>query len=245
MLYNKKITIQYLGTKFAGWQIQAKGRTVQEEIQKALTKMYKTKINIIGSGRTDSGVHALGQTASYRTEIFLPADAVHKGLNSILPNDISIISVEDVPEDFHAQISAKSKTYQFRIYASRDRSAMHADRTWWVKANLDYKDIERYLKVFEGEHDFSSFCVQTSLKDNNIRTINSTKCFMEGDIICVEINGNGFLHNMVRIIVGTIVDAIKKGYSVEHLTNVLNAKDRNEAGPTAHAMGLYLKEVFY
>ena len=207
--------------------------------------MYKTEIKIIGSGRTDAGVHALGQTASYRTEIFLEADAVHRGLNSILPDDISISCVEDVPEDFHAQISAKNKTYQFRIHASRTRSAMHINRTWWVRKDIDYKDIENFLKVFEGEHDFTSFCVQTSLKDNNVRKINSTKCFMDGDIICVEINGDGFLHNMVRIIVGTIVDAIRKGYDVEYLTDVLAAKDRNQAGPTAHAMGLYLKEVFY
>lgn len=248
MLYNKKLTMQYIGTEFAGWQVQTNGRTVQEEIQNALTRMYKRKITIIGSGRTDAGVHALGQTASYRTDKYLSPESVHKGLNSMLPPyDISISDVADMPEDFHAQRSAKSKSYQYRIFASKIRSAMYANRTWWVKDELDYKDIGHFLKVFEGEHDFSSFCVQTSLKENNVRRVNSTKCFMDGgDVIYIEINGNGFLHNMVRIMVGTVVNAIRKGYDMDYMINALQSKDRNQAGPpTANAMGLYLKEVFF
>lgn len=245
MPFNKKITIEYVGTNFAGWQVQSNGRTVQEEIQSALTRMYKTKVTIIGSGRTDSGVHALGQTASFKTERYIEPENVTMGLNSLLPDDVCILKTEDVPGDFHAQMSAVSKTYLYKIYASRIRSAMLAGFTWWVKSELDFELIGRYLKIFEGEHDFSACCVLTSLRENNVRTINSTKCYMDGNVICAEINGSGFLHNMVRIIVGTVVDAIKKEQDEEFIRAVLASKDRNEAGPTAHAAGLYLKEVFY
>lgn len=245
MLYNKKLTIEYLGTNFAGWQVQPNARTVQEEIQKALTKMYKTKVTLIGSGRTDSGVHAMGQTASFRTERYLEPEAVLKGLNSMLPGDIAVLNAEDVPVDFHAQMSAVSKTYLYRIYASNIRSALYAGRVWWVKDKLDYQQIAEFIKVFEGEHDFSSFCMQTSLRENNVRTVYSAECFPDGDIICIEINGNGFLHNMVRIIAGTVVEAVRKGYGTDHLKKVLEAKDRNAAGPTGHPDGLYLKQVYY
>ncbi|PLX70817.1 MAG: tRNA pseudouridine(38-40) synthase TruA [Denitrovibrio sp.] len=245
MLYNKKLTIEYVGTGFAGWQVQLNARTVQEELNKALTKMYKKKINVIGSGRTDSGVHALGQTASFRTERYLEPEAVHKGLNSMLPEDIAILNVVDVPEDFHAQMSAVSKTYLYKIHASVNRSAIYSGRVWWVKDTLDENRISELLKIFEGEHDFSSFCMQASLKENNVRTINFAKCYMDDDIICIEINGNGFLHNMVRIIAGTIVEAVRKGYDENYIKNVIDKKDRNEAGPTAHAAGLYLKKVYY
>lgn len=245
MLYNKMLTIQYVGTDFAGWQVQPKARTVQQELHKALTKMYKTKVTCIGSGRTDSGVHALGQVANYRTERYIPPENVLMGLNSMLPDDISIVSVEDAPEDFHAQMSAVSKTYQYKIFASRIRSAMYAGRTWWVKDTLSHQQVGEYLKLFEGEHDFSSFCVQTSLRENNVRTINSTKCYMEGDVINLEINGSGFLHNMVRIITGTVVEAIRKDLGKEYILEALNARDREKAGPTAHAAGLYLQKVYY
>lgn len=245
MLYNKKLTIEYVGTNFAGWQIQPDDRTVQEEIQKALTRMYKESVTIVGSGRTDSGVHALGQTANYRLKKYIEPENVQKGLNSMLPDDISIVRVEDVPEDFHAQMSAVSKTYLYKIHASRTRSAMHHGFVWWIKEELDTNRLADYLTIFVGEHDFTSFCVQASLRENNIRRINSTKAYMDGDITCIEINGNGFLHNMVRIITGTVVDAIRKDYGKERLPEILRAKDRNMAGPTAHAEGLYLKKVFY
>jgi tRNA pseudouridine38-40 synthase len=245
MLFNKKLLIEYVGTGFAGWQVQPNGRTVQEEIQKALTRMYKKKVTIIGSGRTDSGVHALGQVANFRTDRYLEPSAVHMGLNSLLPDDVSITSVEDMPEDFHAQMSATSKTYMYRIYASTVRSAIHAGRSWWVKDTLDTERVAHLMKLFEGEHDFTSFCVQTSLRENNVRTINYTKTYMESDILCIEINGSGFLHNMVRIIVGSVIEAIRKEYPDEYITDALKALDRDSAGPTAHAAGLYLKHVYY
>ncbi|MGD9807585.1 MAG: tRNA pseudouridine(38-40) synthase TruA [Deferribacterales bacterium] len=245
MLYNKKLTIEYIGTDFAGWQVQPNGRTVQEELHKALSRMYKTKVTCIGSGRTDSGVHALGQVANYRTDRYIPPENVHMGLNSMLPDDVSIVSVEDVPEEFHAQMSAVSKTYLYRIFASRVRSAMYAGRTWWVKDTLDHRLIGEYLKLFEGEHDFTSFCVQTSLRENNVRTINTTRCYMDGDIINIEINGSGFLHNMVRIITGTLVEAVRKDLGSEYIIEALEGKDREKAGPTAHAAGLYLQKVYY
>jgi len=245
MLYNKKLTIEYVGTDFAGWQFQPNGRTVQEEIQRALIRMYKTKITVIGSGRTDSGVHALGQTANFRTDRYIAPENVLMGLNSMLPNDIAILQAEDAPVDFHAQMSAVSKTYLYKIYDSQIRSAHLDGRTWWVKDNLSDDLVADYIKIFEGEHDFTSFCVQTSLRENNVRRINSTECYRDGDILCIEINGNGFLHNMVRIIAGTVVEAVRKELGAEYIKEALKCKNREKAGPTAHAAGLYLKGVLY
>jgi len=245
MLYNKKLTIQYLGINFAGWQVQKNARTVQDEIQKALSKMYKQKITIAGSGRTDSGVHALGQTASFRSSIYLENKAVLLGLNSLLPEDVSVSSVEDVPEDFHAQKSAVKKTYLYRIYNGNIRSALDWGRVWWVKQPLDSEKMGNLLKVFEGEHDFTSFCVQASLRENNVRKILDTQYYKEGRHLCFEITGNGFLHNMVRIIMGTIVQACRDDEDGEYIKKVIAAKDRNKAGPTAGAEGLYLKNVSY
>jgi tRNA pseudouridine38-40 synthase len=245
MQYTKKLTLEYVGTNFAGWQVQDNGRTVQEELQKALLKLYKQKITAAGSGRTDSGVHALGQVASYRADMHLPDRGVVLGLNSMLPDDMAVIKCEDVPSDFHAQYSAVSKTYLYKIHASPVRSAIHADRSWWVKCRLDVQRMGALLKLFEGEHDFTSFCVLVSLRKNNVRTINSTACYEKDGLICIEINGNGFLHNMVRIIVGTLVRAVKKELDDSYITNALNAANRKAAGPTAVPAGLYLKEVFY
>jgi tRNA pseudouridine38-40 synthase len=245
MPYNKAIKLQYVGTHFAGWQIQNGARTVQEAVNKALTKMYKTEIKCVGSGRTDSGVHAMAQVANFKSEKYLSDKAVLYGLNSILPEDVSVTEVWDVAENFHAQRLAKDKTYQYKIFPSPIRSAIHHNRAWWYKYGLDFDKADKLFGLFEGEHDFTSFCVQRSLKDNNIRKINYTKTFSEGDIFCFEINGNGFLHNMVRIIIGSIAEACMKGYDESYIQNALTGRDRELSGPTAPPEGLYLKSVNY
>jgi len=245
MIYNKAMTVQYIGSNFAGWQVQNGDRTVQEEINKALTTMFKERTTCVGSGRTDSGVHALGQVANFRSEKNLTPKAVLFGLNSLLPEDISISDVWEVGEEFHAQRSAKDKTYQYLILSSKVRSAIYQDRVWWYKHNLDFERATELTKLFLGEHDFTSFCVEKSLKENNARTINSFDTFMKDGICHFEINGSGFLHNMVRIIMGTIVEACQKGYGDDYITNALSGKNRDLAGPTAPAAGLYLKSVNY
>lgn len=243
--FNKAIKIQYIGTNYAGWQCQAHANTVQAEIQRALAIIYKTNIHALGSGRTDSGVHALGQVATFIADSYIGDEALILGMNSILPGDISISEAWDVPMDFNAQTSAKNKTYMYKIYFSRHRYAFYEKRAWWVRGRADFDRAPELLAAFEGRHDFTSCCAAESLRENCVRTINFTKFYKEGDIFHLEVNGNGFLHNMVRIIAGTVVKGCKSGWSPDRIHSMIETKDRTKGGPTAPAEGLYLKEVIY
>jgi tRNA pseudouridine38-40 synthase len=244
-MYNKKCVTEYDGTDFCGWQIQKNGRTVQEELENALGTMYKQEIKIIGSGRTDSGVHALNQVFSYRCEKHLDNRAVQLGLNSMLPDDVVIKSVEDADLEFHAQKSAVSKTYRYLLLCRPYRSALDARRTWWLKREPDKKLLTELFAAFEGEHDFASFCAAEGMKENTVRTVYSTKVYYEGEYTVLEINGSGFLHMMVRIIIGTLVSSTFRKKTPDYIRELIDKKDRNQAGMTAPACGLYLKEVFY
>ncbi|UOD35763.1 tRNA pseudouridine(38-40) synthase TruA [Deferribacteraceae bacterium V6Fe1] len=243
--YNKKCIVEYDGTNFHGWQIQKDLRTVQGEIEEKLSKIFKKRVCIIGSGRTDTGVHALGQVFNFRAEKYINNDSLRLGLNSLLSNDITILSCEDVEHNFHAQKSAKSKTYVYKILTRENRSSLLRNRVWWFRRKIDIKKLKGYLDYFVGEHDFSSMCTKKSIKDNNIRTINFININMENEIINLEINANGFLHNMVRNIVGTTIFLYKKDAPFSEVKYILEKKDREFAGPTAPPQGLYLKEVFY
>ncbi|MCD8554633.1 tRNA pseudouridine(38-40) synthase TruA [Seleniivibrio sp.] len=244
-LYNKAVIVQYNGTNYSGWQWQTHSPSIQEELQKALKVLYKQDVNAVGSGRTDSGVHSLGQTANFITDIYVPDEAVVLGLNSILPMDISIAKAWDVPLDFHSQRSAVSKTYMYRMHYSRVRSAFHYNRAWWVKGQVDFERAPEVLAAFEGTHDFTACCAAESLRENCVRTINFTKLYREDDIWCLEVNGSGFLHNMVRIITGTVIKFCRDGHGPERVREMLETKNRKKGGPTAPAEGLYLKQVFY
>lgn len=244
-LFNKKCIVEYDGTNFHGWQVQGDLRTVQKEIQNALEKIYKRKIKIIGSGRTDTGVHAYGQTFNYKTDKYLPNTSILMGLNSVLPKDIVILSCEDVALNFHSQRSALSKTYIYKILNQPLPSALLVNRVWHVREKLDVQRLKGYLGLFVGEHDFSSMCIKKSLKDNPVRKINFITISRHNNLIDIEINANGFMHNMVRNIVGTTIYLYRKDMPHEQITDILNSKDRSKAGPTAPPQGLYLKEVFY
>jgi len=245
MLYYKKCVVEYDGSGFFGWQVQKNGRTVQEEIEKGLSVMYKNEVKVVGSGRTDAGVNAAGQVFSYRMEKYLENKAVHFGLNSLLPDDIAIISVEDAPDKFNAQTWAKSKTYRYTILNRRYPSALMAKRCWWLKGELDLNMLVKFAQVFTGTHDFASFCIKGSLKEDTVRTVNYINVSQDNDFINIEINGNGFLHMMVRLIVGTLVDACQKGRDENYLKKVLEAKTVEEAGYAAPAHGLMLYSVEY
>lgn len=244
-LYNKALKIQYIGTNYAGWQCQSHANTVQEEMQKALELIYKHPVHAKGSGRTDSGVHAMGQVASFRAETYIGNESLVMGLNSILPDDISISDAWDVPDNFNAQMSAKNKTYLYKVHYSRFRNAFYSDRAWWVRGRANFDLAPEFLKVFEGTHDFTSCCVLASMRENCVRTVNFTRFYQEGDLFCMEVNGNGFLHNMVRIIAGTVVKGCKSGWKPDRIREMIETKDRTKGGPTAPAAGLYLKEVIY
>jgi len=244
-MYNIKCTVEYDGTFFAGWQIQKKARTVQEEIEKALLKMYKTHTRITGSGRTDSGVHALNQVFNYHTLKLIPENSIISGLNSLISDDIVIKQTEYVSSDFHATKSATSKTYEYLILNTAKPSPFYRNHCWHISNYINSSELSKILESFQGSHDFSSFCKKRSMVDNPVRTINSIYVRQIRDFLKIEVNADGFLHNMVRNIVGTAVHVYRKKLKQEIRTDIFDAKNRSAAGPTAPAKGLYLKKVYY
>lgn len=244
-MYNKKCVVEYDGTYFSGWQVQNDVRTVQLEIEKALNRIFKAKLRITGSGRTDTGVHGLNQVFNFRVEKKMESAALMKGLNSLLPDDVVIKSVEDVPLEFHSQRSAQHKTYIYKILNRSYPSALERKRSWWVRWPIDMDRFEKLFVPFVGTHDFSAMCIKRSLKENNVRKVNFIRLNRADDMITIEIDADGFLHNMVRNIMGTAKDFYFQNKTEDDIVTVLNSKDRDEGGATAPPHGLYLKNVFY
>ncbi len=244
-MFNKKCVVEYDGTDFYGWQIQKDLRTVQSELEKALNKIFKKPIRIHGSGRTDTGVHALNQVFHFKTDKFIESISLYKGLNSLLPDDIVVKNVCDVPLDFHSQRSAISKTYVYKILNRPYPSAIMRNRFWWIRWDIDLTRFEDLLRCFVGEHDFSCMCVKKSLKFDNVRTINFINIFKSEDVISIEINADGFLHNMVRNIIGTVKAFYFQNKTEKDIKLLFESKNVENAGPTAPPHGLYLKEVIY
>lgn len=251
------LTIEYKGTNFSGWQVQPRKRTIQGEIQSALFLLFGEKITIFGSGRTDSGVHALGQTAHFEVNLPLFNKKFSKNdknkfnqfvvaLNSILPNDIKILKAKKVASHFHARYNVKEKIYLYKMQTNTNKpSSLLNELAGTCKYNLDIEKIREGAKYLIGEHDFTSFSNSNTKVENFIRTINYIKIKKESDIITFKISGNGFLYNMVRIIVGTLVQVGTYKINPQDIKSILEAKDRNKAGKTAEACGLYLKRVRY
>jgi len=243
MLRNIKLEIEYDGTDFSGWQIQPKLRTVQGEIQDKLQTILGHKVNLIGAGRTDVGVHALGQVANFKTESELNKNSIINGLNGLLPDDVVIKKIEEVDLDFNSRYNAKSRLYKYRILLGR--TAILRKFVWEVLYSLNLENVFQATKKIEGEHDFSSFCVAESAKDNNVCQVSSANWGKSGDELIFKIEADRFLHAMVRSLVGTLVEVGRGYFSVSDFINIMEAKDRKKAGPTAPACGLYLVEVKY
>lgn len=244
-MFNKKCVIEYDGTAYCGWQAQKDVNTVQAELEKALATMYKAPITAIGSGRTDAGVHALNQVFNFRSETHIPDRGFVMGINTLLPCDIAVKSAVDVDYDFHAQKSAISKTYLYRLSPLWHPTGIDAKRVWWIKRMPDLDLMADLLRAIEGEHDFACFCSAEGMKENTVRKIYHTKAYMDGGYINIEINGSGFLHMMVRTITGTVVNSAFRKKDPAFMKELIKGKDRTKAGMTAPAHGLYLKEVFY
>ena len=243
---NIKLLIEYDGTNYLGWQVQAKGLTIQGVIEEKLTLLTGEKIGLIGSGRTDAGVHALGQVAGFKTKSRMETRTLRKALNSLLPSDIVIQEVDEVEEDFHARKNPKSKVYEYRILNREVRSPFHRVYAWHIPQRLNFKEMERASRMLIGEHDFSCFRSVGTPTKTAVRKIFRAewKRNREGFFL-FEIEGNGFLKQMVRAIVGTLVEVGKGRVSLEGFREILELKDRSKAGPTAPARGLFLKEVKY
>lgn len=243
---NFKITIEYDGSDYHGWQRQTADRTIQGEIETALMTMTGHRIVLTGSGRTDAGVHACNQAANFQCETRLTPEIFHKGLNSLLPEDIVITSCEMVPETFHARYDAKSKIYHYRILNRPLRVAIFRKYAWHIRKELDLEAMQSALHFIVGTHDFKAFEGSGSPRADTVRCImNADLVRTDGGYVVFKIEGDGFLRFMVRNIVGTLVDVGLGKLTPDDFKRVLDSKDRNLAGMTAPAHGLFLMDVKY
>ena len=242
---NIKLTIEYDGTNYHGWQIQSNGITVQETIQIALQTLTKTKAQIIGAGRTDSGVHAAGQVANFFTESELTSDSIRKALNSMLPDDVVITDVQDVSPDFHARFSALSRTYRYTILNREFPSAFLGSTTYFFRRLIHIDRIDDICRVLIGKKDFSSFQRSGSERINPICTVFAASCWRDADLVYFQIEADAFLRGMVRALVGTVLKLQEMPNPNPRFRKILDARDRSAAGASAPAHGLSLIAVKY
>jgi len=245
VMKNVKLTIEYDGTNYHGWQAQSNAKTVQGTVEKAIHGLTGEKITITGSSRTDQGVHAYGQVANFFTNSNIPPDRFSYALNRMLPDDIVIKKSEEVGMDFHARYCSKGKKYRYLIYNSSFPSAIYRNRAYHISHCLDMEKMNRAIKYFKGTYDFSAFRATGSSTKTSVRTIFDVSLSKSEDIICFEVSGDGFLYNMVRIMVGTIVDVGMGRIEAEDIPCIIESLDRKRAGRTAPPQGLYLVEVYY
>lgn len=242
---NIKLIIEYDGKKFGGWQKQPNKLNIQGEIEKAIEEITGEAVELNASGRTDAGVHSLGQTANFKTNSEIDISKMAIAINSKLKQSIRIIKAEEVDEKFHARYSCKGKKYKYVINNSKYGSAIYRDLEYHMPIKLNVEAMQKGVKYFEGEHDFKSFKASGTSSKSSVRTIYSAKVIEDGERIIVELEGNGFLYNMVRIISGTIVDVGLGKIKPEEIPEIIESKDRTRAGKTLPPQGLYLVEVYY
>ena len=240
-----RLTISYVGTNYCGWQIQNNGITVEEVINRELTDLLKEDIAIIGASRTDSGVHAVANIAVFDTNTKIPAEKISFALNQRLPDDIRIQKSEQVADDFHPRYCNSTKTYEYKILNRRFPDPLKRLYTHFVYMPLDVDKMKKAAEYIVGEHDFASFCSAGSQVKTTVRTVYTLDVSKENDIISIRISGNGFLYNMVRIIVGTLMKVGLGIYTPEHVKEIIDSKDRYAAGPKAPARGLTLIGIEY
>jgi len=246
---NLKLTLQYDGTDFSGFAAQPKKRTVRQELEKTLLKLFKKPVKFYAASRTDAGVHALGQVINFKSKIKIPKSKLPYVLNNLLPEDIRIIKAEIVPPKFSARFSAKSKEYEYLIFNGRDLPVHLRKLVWQVKFPLKLSAMRRAAKALIGRHDFSSFCAAGAREGSKVRTIYKIairKMNRYGiGMISLQIIGNGFLYRMVRNMVGTLVEVGAGRIEPDKVAEILKAKDRRKAGRCAPPQGLCLIRVNY
>ena len=256
-MHNIELTIEYDGAKYCGWQKQKIRRanlkyqkpSIQETIESSLKKIFKQKIHLIASGRTDSGVHAFGQVANFKTVSSLKPHKIKSALNGNLPKNIRISKSEIVPSEFHSQYSAKSKIYSYLILNQNYKSPFLENYSYWLKFPLNIKLMKKAAQHLLGRHDFKVFCASGSSIKDTIRiikyiSISNIKSF-SANLICIEIEADGFLYNMVRNIIGTLIEVGRCRFKPDYIKEILRKKDRTLAGRCVMAKGLYLLRVKY
>ena len=242
---NLRLLIAFEGTAYLGWQRQALGPTVQQVLEEAVEQITGTRSSVIGAGRTDAGVHAEGMVASFRTASPLAPERLQEALNAVLPPDVAVLDLSDAPPDFHAQFSAKAKRYEYRVWPRRVRPVFDRERLWHVKWPLDVGLMNEGAAMVVGRRDFSAFCAARSTVLHGVRTVTQAEWFRRSGALVFGIEGDGFLYNMVRIIVGSLVDVGRGKMSLEAFREALESGDRTRSGPTAPAKGLCLVRVDY
>lgn len=241
-----RLILAYEGTGFSGWQIQPGARTVQSVLEDRLAKILHHQVRIVGSGRTDAGVHALGQVASFSTNRAIPPEGLLRGLNSLLPEDVRVMSAEEVGEGFDARRSARSKVYRYTIHSAPIPRVLDLHRTWHVREPLDAAAMAGAARLLVGRHDFSSFQASDKKPRSALREMRRAAVFRRpGHLVLVELEANGFVKHMVRNIVGGLVDVGLAKTTPDRFREILAGRDRTKAGPTAPARGLCLVEVKY
>lgn len=240
-----RLVLEYRGTEFVGWQVQPNGRSVQGVIQTALAQLLGHETHLAGSGRTDAGVHALGQVAAFDTSAARSERSVMKGLNSLLPPDVACLSAEVVDPDFDPRRQARRKLYRYTFLERAARSPLLADRVWHVGHTLDVERMHAAATLVIGRHDFASFRAAGCASTHPVRTIEDARVRRDGDLVLFEIVGNGFLRHMVRILAGTLYEVGTTRLDVAGFQAILAAADRKHLGKTAPPRGLSLVHVEY
>ena|SRR2546421_1102450 len=242
---NIKVVLEYDGSGFAGWQQQAKGRTVEAELKRALKSITGQAITVYGAGRTDAGAHAEGQVANFRTDGRITPQRLMAALNARLPEDVAVLSAEAVPEDFHARYSARWRRYRYRFLDRPARPALERGRCWHVRNRLDVDAMSKAASALVGKHDWTSFCSASEPADSRVREMRSARVARHGDFVEVELVAEGFLRGLVRSIAGALAEVGLGRRSPDWVGKVLQARDRRQAPRTAPAGGLTLMEVVY
>ncbi len=240
-----KLTVAYDGTDYCGWQIQPNGITVEEVLNRKLSELTGEKITVIGASRTDSGVHAMGNVAVFDSDTSIPAERIAYALNREMPEDIVVVKSEEVPLDWHPRYPDTVTTYEYRILNREMPDPIRRRDTFFVSYPLDIGKMQEAAEYLRGRHDFKSFCnIKTDVEDT-VRTIYDLDVLRDGDLITIRISGNGFLYNMVRIIVGTLIRVGRGFYPPTRVKEILDAENRETAGATAPPQGLVLVKIVY
>lgn len=240
-----RLVVEYDGTSLCGWQRQSNGPTVQGHLEAALAQLLQHAVTVTGASRTDAGVHARGQVASFRTERTIPLHGVRRGLNSLLPEAIAIREATEVGDDFHPRFSATGKHYRYTVLARPDRSPRWRDRAWHVPEPLALDAMREAAALLLGEHDFAAFRAAGCTANTTIRRIDTIDVVAGDELLTLEVRGNAFLRNMVRIVAGTLVEVGRGRLTPAQVREILESRDRTRAGITAPAHGLELIEVRY
>ena len=243
-----KLTLQYDGTEYVGWQRQAAGTSIQGLLEEALHPIEGRPVVVHGAGRTDAGVHALGQVCSFRLSASIPPQQLPRALNAVLPPDIRVVEAAVMPDDFHARFSSTGKVYDYRIVTGRFASPFLRRYVWHVKGRVDTSVMQASSARFVGTHDFAAFQGHGAVRRSTVRTVQRLE-WSGGtgpeDPLVMRIEGNGFLRHMVRNIAGTLVDVGLGHRTPSDIERILATRSRPEAGPTAPASGLFLRQVLY